>query len=121
MDTISDLRHIATWVDHTQPDLMISGTILASTWITSDLDIIGPIVPEISDRSSLRIIGAISTQIDRAGQSIAVELIGIDLLIVGLDLTVEFEDDDRRIGISTCYTRQRTHSLSCSNYHWDIL
>ena len=99
MNPISDLSDIARYIDHTQPDLMISDSIFATTWITSDPYIIGSIVPEESDLASLRIIGAICAQIHRTSQCITIELIVTDLLIVGLELAIEFEDNDRRIGI----------------------
>jgi hypothetical protein len=99
VDAISDLGHIATHIDHSQPDLIVSESVLASAGISSGLDIIGSIVPEISDLASLRIIGAICTQIHRTCHSIAVELVVSDLFIVGLDLAIELEDRDRRIGI----------------------
>ena len=45
MYPISDLRDIAGYIDHTQPDLMISEPVLATTWVTSYFDIIVSIVP----------------------------------------------------------------------------
>ncbi len=127
MDPISDLGHIPGEIDHTQPDLMISESILASTWITCGFDIIGTIVPQPSDLISLGIIGSICTQIHRTSERIAIELIGIDLLIVGLVFAVEFEDDDWRIGIEPCITElrrllrsDRAHSMDRLSDRLDI-
>ena len=82
MDPISDLRHIPCNIHHTQPDLMISETILATTWITGYSDIIGSIVPEESNLTSPWIIRAICIQIDRTSKSIAIELVSINLFVV---------------------------------------
>ena len=96
MDPISDLRHIPCNIHHTQPDLMISETILATTWITGYSDIIGSIVPEESNLTSPWIIRAICREVDTAGQSIAIELIVTYLFVVRLHLPVELDDHNRR-------------------------
>ena len=82
MDAISDLRHIPSEIDHTQPDLMISEPVLASSGISGCFDIIVSIVPEPSDLASPWIIRAICREIDTTGQSVAVELVVSDLLVV---------------------------------------
>ena len=96
MDPISDLGHIPSEIDHSQPDLMISEPVLASSGISSRFDVIVSIVPEPPDLASPWIIRAICREVDTAGQSIAIELIVTYLFVVRLHLPVELDDHNRR-------------------------
>ncbi len=120
MDLVPDFGDITSYIDHTQPYLMISESIFTLTWIFRDFDIIGAVVPEPSQFASLGIIRAICCEIDCTSESIAVHLIVSDLFMIALHLTIILEYSDRRIRIREGCNRRQSSDIG-NDWWQDIL